>query len=331
MTLRLPPYGVGTAELGNLYTPISDAEAQATIEAAWECGYRYFDTAPYYGFGLSEQRLGTALSVIDPGQAAIVSTKVGRILDPVASPARERHGFVDAAPFEPRFDYSGEAILQSHEESLGRLQRDRINILLVHDIGELTHGAASDQHLRTFLESGYPALAKLRDTGVVDMIGLGVNETEVCDFLLDRIDLDVILLAGRLTLLDQRALTSVLPKCEQQGVQFIAAAPFNSGILARSAAEAASAHYDYKRPSAQLVDKATAIERVCARFGVVLPAAAMQFPNRHSAVSCVLAGMATPSEVKENHQRSTADLPDELWGALRAEGLIDLPLARRDA
>ena len=165
--IELPRFGMGSAGIGNLYAAISDDQAQAAVEAAWTGGITYFDTAPHYGFGLSEQRLGRALGSLDPGQSALMSTKVGRLLDPVQRPGRERHGFVDAAPFEPRFDYRRDAVLRSHEESLARLRRDRVQILLAHDLGELTHGEDADRHMRDFLEGGYPAMVSLKEQGAL--------------------------------------------------------------------------------------------------------------------------------------------------------------------
>ena len=183
MTL-LPQLGMGTAGIGNLYSPVTSERARETVAAAWTAGITYFDTAPHYGFGLAERRLGDALAKLDPEGRAIVSTKVGRLLVPTTSSARERHGFVDADPFEPVFDYSREAVLRSHQESLARLQRERVDILLAHDLGEETHGPESARHMRAFLESGYDAMCELRDEGTVGAIGIGVNEIDVCLFLL---------------------------------------------------------------------------------------------------------------------------------------------------
>ncbi len=320
--LELPRFGMGTAGIGNLYAAVSDAEADAAIRTAWEGGIRYFDTAPFYGFGLAESRLGAVLSRIDPDESAIISTKVGRLLDPVEAPARERYCYVDAAPFEPRFDYGRDAVLRSHEESLVRLHRNRVNILLAHDIGRLTHGTASDAHLRDFLDSGYPAMMELRAAGAIDAVGLGVNEVEISEFLLERIELDFILLAGRLTLLDQSALDRVVPLCREKGVKLIAGGPYNSGILARPTSEQTNPHFDYDTPAAAIVQRAREIEKVCERFGVPLPVAALHFPHREPAVASVIPGISGAGEAAEGLDRIHQGVPEGLWKALSAEGLV---------
>ena len=322
MTLALPRHGMGTAGIGNLYAPVTNAEAHAAVAAAWASGIRFFDTAPHYGFGLAERRLGDALAALDPAQSAIVSTKVGRTLAPTASPARQRHGFVDADPFEPVFDYGRDAVLRSHEESLGRLRRDRVNILFAHDLGTRTHGADAGRHMRRFLDEGYPAMAELKAAGAVDLIGIGVNETQVCELLLRHVDLDVVLLAGRYTLLDQSAAEHVLPLCVESGVRFVAAAPYNSGILSRPTGEASDPHYDYAPPSPRLLERSAEIEQVCARFGVSLPAAALQFPAQHPGVACVLAGLSREAEVSEHLERWGEAIPKALWAELAARGLV---------
>jgi len=194
MSLQLPRFGMGTAAIGNLYSAVSDEVAEDTVAAALREGIGYFDTAPYYGFGLAERRLGVALQA--HGGTAIVSTKVGRLLEPVENPARERHGFVDGDPFAPAFDYSYDSVLRSHEEGLKRLRRSRVDILLAHDLGALTHGAEAERHMLDFLDGGYRAMAELKQSGAIDAIGVGVNETAVIEHLLERVDLDVVLIAG---------------------------------------------------------------------------------------------------------------------------------------
>ena len=312
----LPRYGVGTATIGNLYRAIDDATAEATVAAALDAGFRYFDTAPHYGFGLAERRLGTALVRLDPAQACAVSTKVGRLLVPTEARG-ERHGFVDADPFAPVFDYSADGVRRSFDRSLARLQRDRVDVLLAHDLGTLTHGEDHARHLRDFLDGGYPAMVALREAGVVRAIGIGVNEIAVCEELLDRVALDVILLAGRYTLLDRSA-AAFLDRCHAQGVRVIIGGAYNSGILARDPAEAdpAQSHYDYAAPSPELVERTQALARTCATAGVSLPAAAIQFPLRHPAVACVVAGLASPAEVADLAARIAVPVPDDLWRAL---------------
>jgi D-threo-aldose 1-dehydrogenase len=318
----LPACGMGCAGIGNLYAPASDDEAFRTIAAAWRAGIRYFDTAPHYGFGLSERRLGSALAALDPAGTAILSTKVGRLLVPVDAAGGERHGFVDAEPFEPVFDYSRDAVLRSHEESLGRLGRDRVDILLAHDLGSLTHGAESDRHLRDFLDGGYPAMRSLRDAGAIGAVGIGVNETEVCLALLEQVELDVILLAGRFTLLDQGALDRLLPLCHDRGVTVIVGGPYNSGILAQSTRVMRDLRYDYRAPPESILLRAAEIERICDRFHVPLPVAALHFPLRHPCVASVIPGLVGERQVEEMMERLAWPVPDGLWDALHVGGLV---------
>lgn len=329
--IDLPRFGMGAAGIGNLYRAVGDADAEAAIETAWRGGMRYFDTAPYYGFGLSEERLGRALARLDPAQSALISTKVGRLLDPVDAPARARHGFVDGRPFEPRFDYGRDAVLRSHEESLARLGRDRVDILLAHDLGRLTHGADAERHMRDFLDGGYAAMMALKEQGAIDAIGIGVNETEVCAFLLDRIDLDVILLAGRYTLLDRRAGDHILPLCEARGVKVIVGGPYNSGILAVPTREQADPHFDYQSPSDGMMARTSKIEEVCVQHGVALPIAALHFPLQHPAVACVIPGMSSGPEVAEGLERMAADVPASLWTALGGSAYVIANVARGEA
>jgi len=308
--VELPRLGMGTAALGNLYRAMSDAHAEGAVEAALAGGIRYFDTAPHYGFGLAEERLGRGL---DARADVVVSTKVGRLLTPVDQPARERHGFVDARPYEPVFDYSADAVRRSLDGSLARLRRDRVDILFAHDIGQLTHGDRHEERLRQFLDEGYPAMRRLRDEGAIDAIGIGVNEVAICLDLIDRIELDLILLAGRYTLLDRSA-NRLLAACAVRGVKVVIGGPYNSGILARPIAD--DACFDYAPASDAVLRRARALQATCDRFGAPLPAAALQFPLRHPAVASVIPGMASAAEVVETLARLAAPVNDALWTAV---------------
>ena len=316
--ISLPALGMGCAGIGNLYRAIDDGIAEATVAAALAAGIGYFDVAPHYGFGLAETRLGRALAAHDPEGHAIVSTKVGRLLEPVDAPATERHGFVDAAPLEPVFDYSGDAIRRSHEASLARLQRDRIDVLLAHDLGALTHGADHPRHLRTFLDSGYPAMRRLRDEGTVGAIGIGVNEIAICETLLDQVELDVILLAGRFTLLEPHAAEPLLDRCARAGTKIVIGGPYNSGILVEGSARAAASHFDYAPPDPAIVTRVAELEAVCAAHGVALPAAALQFALRDPRVASVIPGMVGAEQVAATLRFAEAAIPDALWDAVRA-------------
>ena len=311
-SVEVTALGFGAAALGNLYRAIPDVTAQACLEAALNAGIGYIDTAPHYGQGLSERRIGQASG------AYTLSSKVGRVLTPVApSPAgTERHGFVDGDPFEPVFDYSYDGVMRSFESSQKRLKRDRIDILLAHDLGAQTHGADAPLHMKAFLEGGYKAMRELKTQGLTGAIGLGVNEWQVCEAVMVHADLDVVLLAGRYTLLEQGALESFLPLCEIKGVSVIVGGPFNSGVLT------GGDHYDYGHVPAEICDRVTRLKAVCAAHTVPLAAAALQFPLAHPSVACVIPGMADAAEVTANVNLFAQNIPSALWDDLKSEGLL---------
>ncbi len=311
----LPRLGLGCAPLGNLFTPLSEAAAAETLEAAWAGGVRYFDTAPFYGHGLSEQRLGRFLRAA-PRPGVIVSSKVGRSLRVAGGGPGLDTGYVETAPFEPYFDYSRDAVRRQVEESLGRLGRDRLDLAFVHDIGVLTHGTVHEERLAEALTGAFPALAELKAQGVVGAVGIGVNEVAVCLETLAQVDLDVILLAGRYTLLDPSAGDVLLPLCLARGVRLIVGGPYNSGILA------GGAHYDYAAAPPAVVERALRLRAACAAHGVALEAAALHYPLRHAAVAGVIPGARSAAEVRANLRHFGAPPPEALWKALAAEGLI---------
>lgn len=307
--------GLGGAPLGNLFAAVPEGEALATIEAGWAAGVRLFDTAPFYGFGLSEQRLGRALA----GRARegfVLSTKVGRLLEPDPDPARERYGYFDALPFRPRFDYSADGALRSIEASLARLGLDRVDIVLIHDVGEDTHGAAWRAAFDTAMAGAAAALTRLREQGVIRAWGLGVNRALPCRMALERADPDVFLLAGRYTLLDHAALDDLFPECEARGVGVMLGGPYNSGLLAGGAT------FDYVAAAPGLVARARRIGSVCDRFGVALKAAALQFCAAHPAVASVIPGARSAAEVRENAAMMGVPIPAALWEALKRERLV---------
>lgn len=312
--------GLGTAPLGNLYEAVSNTQAAATLDSAWAAGIRLFDTAPHYGQGLSERRVGDALRD-KPRDHYLLSTKAGRLLVP-AGHASERHGFRSPMPFDIRYDYSYDGILRSYEDSLQRLGLDRIDILLVHDIGTLTHGSANTQHFNTLVDSGYRALRELRDSGQVKAIGLGVNETAICEQALQYGDWDCFLLAGRYTLLEQASLQHFLPLCEQRGARVLIGGVYNSGILATGTRTAQPGFYNYAPAPEDIVARVARIESVCDTHGVTLAAAAVQFPLAHPAVSSVVAGLNTSQQVQHTAQLLSEAIPAEFWAALKAQGLL---------
>jgi D-threo-aldose 1-dehydrogenase len=281
-----------------------------------EAGISYIDTAPHYGFGLSETRLGEALGRFDPDRKVALSTKVGRLLRPAEEGSGLRHGFADAAPFEPVFDYSYDAVLRSFEESRARLGRDRIDLLLAHDLGRVTHGEAHEAHYRTFLEGGYRAMRELRDGGAVKAIGLGVNEWEICRQAMRDAEFDLFLLAGRYTLLEQGALDGFLPECAARGIGIIVGGPYNSGILA------GGTHFNYEPAPQAVIAKVRRLERHCALHGVSLAAAALQFPLAHPQIVSVIPGMAGRHQVEETTRLLNAAIPAGFWSALREDGLL---------
>jgi D-threo-aldose 1-dehydrogenase len=328
------PLGFGGAAIGNLYAPVSEEVAHAAVRMAVQLGIRYFDTAPHYGFGLSEKRLGEALEALDPRQELILSTKVGRKLAPVGRTDLDftlpRQGFVTPEPYQSEFDYSYDGTLRTYESSLRRLRRRRIDILLVHDLGRLTHGEEHPRYFAEFLDGGYRAMRELRDGGAVGAIGLGVNETQVAEQALEHADFDLVLLAGRYTLLEQGALESFLPNCARRGVEVIVGGPYNSGILATGVRREDPANYNYGRAPQPVVARVAQIESVCDAHNVPLSAAAMQFPLAHPQVLTVVAGMGTPEQVVQAVDAMRTPLPSALWRDLRAGGLIspDAPVPK---
>ena len=307
----------GGAPLGAVGDRLTDADVDAIVARARAGGIRYFDTAPLYGHGLSEKRLGSALRTV-PREDFVLSTKVGRLLVPEAD--GERYvGMQDAEPVAIRYDYSFDAVRRSLESSLARLGLDRVDILLCHDIDVWTHGDAQPGIFAAARKGALPALRALREEGVVRAIGLGVNEWQVCSRVMDEMDVDCFLLAGRFTLLEQEPLDEFLPKCVQRNVSVIIGGPYNSGILATD--ERRRATYDYKPAPEALWQKAQAIRRVCESHGVDPRAAALQYPLRHPAVAAVIPGVWAVAEVETNLDLIAADIPDALWRDLAAADL----------
>ena len=311
--------GFGAAGLGNLYAPVDDGVARATIAAALDAGIGYVDTAPFYGFGLSERRVGDAIRHSE----ALVSTKVGRLLapDPAVRDDRERDGFRSAMPFASVFAYDHASIMRSWEASLQRLGVARIDILYAHDIGRLTHG---DDHERNFgalvAGGGLRALEELRDGGAIGGFGIGVNEVPICLDVMAEARLDAILLAGRYTLLEQGALDRLMPACAAAGTSIVVGGPYNSGILATGTK--GTPFYDYAPAPAAVIARVAAIEAVAARHDVPLAAAALQFPLAHPVVASVIPGLADPARVADTIRLYRTAIPPAFWAALVAEGLL---------
>lgn len=317
--------GLGGAALGNLYAPVAESEAIATIETAHARGVSLFDTAPYYGYGLSEERMGRALESRQR-ESFVISTKVGRLLEARAGPPRADQGFVDAKRFDPVFDYGYDGVMRSLEASLERLGLDSVDVLLMHDLGALTHGA--ERHTALFeqaMQGGFRAMRRLRESGAVSAIGLGVNECDVCLEALERVELDCLLLAGRYTLLEQGALDRLLPLCVERSTSVIVGGPFNSGALVEAGRER---HYDYGEAPPEIVTRVEGLRAICRAHGVPLAAAALQFPLHHPAVASVIPGARSPREMEMNVDWLALELPPALFEDLRDAGLLhpDAPI-----
>jgi len=299
-------------------------DADALVGVALDEGATYFDVAPYYGFGQAERRLGDTLRRADRSRA-LLSTKVGRLLVPDADldTSRPRSGFHSAMPFRPEFDYSYDGVMRSHDASLQRLGLARIDILLVHDIGEFAHGSDHGRRLAEFLDGGLIALRELKAAGRIDAFGLGVNETAICHQVLDETELDSILLASRYTLLEQDSL-DLLDRCREAGTSIIAGGPYNTGLLAGGTRRAGALRYDYGAAPTHIIDRVTRIEEVCDRHGVLIAAAALQFPLGHPAVASVLPGIGSAARCAETIALLRRPIPPEFWEDLRAAGLLSV-------
>lgn len=321
-SLDVTVLGFGGAPLGNLYVEIGDSIADATIGAAWRGGVRVFDTAPFYGLGISEERFGRVLPE-HPRDSYVLSTKIGRVLRDCRAEEVPNTVFARAAQRTFDFDYSYDGVMRSHADSLKRLNQDRIDILLVHDIDEPTHGSreASNRRIRELFDrGGFRALEELRTAGVVKAIGAGVNEVPVCETLLEMGDFDCLLLASRYTLLEQEALDRVLPLCEKRDVGMILGGPFNSGILATGPIE--GARYNYAPAPPEILDRVRRIERVCRAHGVRLVEAALQFVLGHPVVKTVIPGANSPDQVAANLKLLDTPVPAGLWSDLKSEKLL---------
>ena len=314
--LNVTALGFGATAIGGMYEEVSDARAHDAVDAAWEQGIRLFDAAPQYGLGLGEMRLGAGLAG-HPRDGYVLSTKVGRLLRADAPPNPDDFG-PDGLPFDKGtpavstvYDYSRDGVLTSIEESLARLGKDRLDLVYVHD---------PDNYVAEALATAFPALIELREQGVISAIGAGMNQTAALETFARETDPDVFLLAGRYTLLEQDALSTFLPLCEQRGIAVIAGGAYNSGLLADPSP---GTHYNYVPAPQPLIERAQQLQAVCARHGVPLKAAAIQFPAAHPVVAAVLTGARQAAELNENCALFDLPIPPDLWQELRAVGLLD--------
>jgi D-threo-aldose 1-dehydrogenase len=314
--LQVTILGLGTATMGGSRIPVTRAEGEAMVTAAWDAGVRYVDTAPFYGVGAAEHRVGDATRERDR-DSWVLSTKVGRLLRPKTDSTPSSDGRLSPMPFDVIYDYSYDGIMRSVEDSYQRLGLARIDILYVHDIGAYQHGQELNrQHLKMLRESGYKALEELRRTGVVSAIGIGVNEKEVLIEALGFGDWDAFLLAGRYTLLEQGPLDDLLPLCQARGTSIVVGGPLNSGILAGRDT------WNYAAAPPEIVARVQKIAAVCKAHDVPLPAAALQFPLAHPVVCAIIPGPRTAAEFNENLPLFTMKIPASLWSDLRQQGLL---------
>lgn len=320
--LTFTELGFGTAPLGNLYRSVSDEEADAILNRAWDMGVRYYDTAPLYGFGLSETRLNRFLRD-KPRDDYVLSSKVGRLLTACIPDRRDGVGkWFDVPSRKEVYDYTYDGVMRSFEASLERLGAYRIDMLFAHDIDLANQGSQEvlDAKYDELMAGGYRALVELRDQGVIKAFGVGVNEWQPCQTLAERGDFDMFLLAGRYTLLEQEALESFMPLVEDRGLGIVLGGPYNSGILATGSRE--GAYYNYELAPQAILDRVARIEAVCRDNNTRLIDAAFQFPLRHPNVVSVIPGGQRVSEVDGNGVAARAEIPETLWADLKQEGLM---------
>lgn len=311
--VELTELGFGAAPFGNLYREKTDETCTAAVRAAWDAGIRYFDTAPHYGLGLSERRLGAALAAY-PRDEYVISTKVGRLLVPDADGTEktDTEGFAVSTGLRRQWDFSRDGVLRSVEDSLTRLGMDRIDILYLHD---------PDDHWESASTSGVDTLIDLREQGVVRAVGAGMNQAEMLAAFIRQSDIDVVMLAGRYTLYEQGALDDLLPLALERGVGIVDVGVFNSGLMSKPVV-ADDTTYNYEPASPEVVARARAIAAICERHGVTLPEAAVRFPLRHPAITNVTLGTGSAAHVESGLERYHARIPEALWDDLRDAGLV---------
>lgn len=313
--------GLGGAPLGNLYAAIAEQDAAALIAHAVASGCRTFDTAPHYGNGRSEHRVGHTLRQIRRDQF-VLSSKTGRILQRDPTTPRDQHCYVDVLPFAQTFDYSYSGTLRSIDDSLQRLGLSELDVAYIHDIDVATHGDQQPQILQDVLTGAIPALMRLKEEGVIKAFGLGVNDVQVCLDVLDQADIDCLMLAGRYSLLDQSSLSALLPLCDNRGTRIALGGVFNSGILATGVRKQGAPTFNYAPAQQEIIARVAAIEAVCEQYNVPLRAAALQFPLAHPAVEIVMIGARTQHEWDDARHMMAHRIPDAFWQALQSSALL---------
>jgi D-threo-aldose 1-dehydrogenase len=323
--LEVTTIGLGGTGLGNMYRAVDQDAAIATVHAAYENGVRYFDTAPVYGFGLSETRLGQAVKSLPRGDI-VISSKVGYDLVPIPQSELKPTLWENPPAMRADFDYSHDAVMRSIEGTLKRLDTDYVDMLSIHDPDEAIHFGPGEDPLarsrfREAMDGAYPALDALRAQGVIKAIGVGINQWQMLSDFVVAGRFDYFLLAGRYTLLEQEPLATLLPLCEQRNTKIIIGGPYNSGILATGAV--AGATFNTKPAPEQVLERVHRIEAVCAKYGVALPAAALQFPLGHPLVVSVIPGARSVEELQQNLDYMRQPIPASLWSDLKREGLVE--------
>ena len=318
--LELPVFGFGTVHVGGLYNTVDDATSRATFEAAWDAGVRYYDTAPWYGRGLSEHRTGAFLRS-QPRDEFLITTKVGRTLHRPADPKTfDRAPWLGGFRFEVEFDYTRDGFMRAYEQQLQRLGVDTLDALVIHDLDVGYHGDKLAEHEKALRDTGMKALAELKASGDIKAFGMGINTNASLVETATQVDLDFCLVAMPYTLLDQQSLTSGMAEAQKRGVSVVIGAPFASGILVTGSS--GPAHYAYGKAPPEVQAKVRGIEAVCAAHNVVLAAAALQFVLAHPIVASVIPGGAKPSEVTQNVASLSAPIPASFWSDLKAQHLI---------
>lgn len=320
--LELPVFGLGTAHLGEMYGLVDEADSRATLDAAWNAGVRYYDTAPWYGRGLSEHRLGGFLRT-KPRPDFLITTKVGRTLHRPSDPASfDRAPWLGGLNFEVHFDYSYDGLMRSYEQALQRLALDTVDALVIHDLDSAYHGEdGTAEHVKVLAATGMKALEELKRSGDIKAFGMGINTGEALEKIATTVELDFCLVAMPYTLIDQASLHTGMQTCVDRGVSVIIGAPFASGILVTGSGS--NAKYGYAAAAPEVQEKVRGLEAACKEHGVSLPAAALQFPLAHPAVVSIIPGAARPSEVTQNVASLEAAIPDAFWADLKDRKLID--------
>lgn len=317
--MKFTAIGFGSAPIGNFNGAFTDADADASVARAWDQGIRYFDTAPGYGNGLSEYRLGHALRRFDRAEL-VLSTKVGRVLTPTLDAPRVNGQYRDIPPLVANFDYGYDGVMRAVEQSMQRMLTDRFDVLFIHDCDYYTHGADQPEYFRQAITGGFPALEALRDQGVVKAIGFGVNETDVMTEAVKATDVDICLLAGRYTLLEQEPLDTLLPICQERRIGVVLGGVYNSGVLATGPVP--GARFNYAPAPKAVLAKTERLAEVCERYDVTLPSVALQFAYAHPAVMSICVGARDARQQLRNLELFETPVPQELWNELRASGLI---------